>query len=746
MATQLTPTKASTKIPSSSPFHFNGNSNEQTVTFDFTSGNSLQTPANSTTSPPPPFLVPDDTDDENRSKNRRITANKRKRGIKHRNTNSARIRRSNQNGPAKNFSFPIVCPIGPIRSLPVLPAGPADKKNEAVVPEWYTAAVPLGVKDDKTFLYGLHTYMRSHLLEAFGADGNDKQASNIGRVGIRCRCCHGASMGINTAVKFPSSISEIYPCAQSLFTEHFPVCTHVPPDVRKEVDSLTKNHKGNLGPREWYWEDSARMLGMIDVGESAGEGVYFGRDPRGDLCKLRGASAAFMAYDEDCTKDDTTGGAVRKEQKPQEAVKRIAGRPILMKMSALPYIYTGGDNDHSSGNVPKDLVHVIVHDSVTHIDGCAFQNCKTLTSVQISDSVTSIGVKAFEGCTNLTNVRLPPGLMCIGHEAFSGCVCLADIRLPDGLARIEDRAFYRCESLPVVSTVSDNADMVMEDTAVGAERCRNLPKDNHLDFTAQVTSNVYSLGEDAFTFCTSLTKVTLPSRITTIGERAFFGCDALKSVQLPASLIGFSVNAFEGCTELDTIDGFSTSKPSSLTSSAFILHIIPPYDSDDDDENDDDQSNDSNPRVTQLTFKLHKALTLAGYSTLNLSSLLKPNPNVASQPATHYYHTSIWPTWTRLNSSTSGRIPLGTAVSSPCTDWKSASKIFRENMPGLYEDDSKVTGLPLFGLAAAGVDGDLEVSYRLLKEFPPAIVGCGWTRVDDDETGRSDGIEDMDWD
>jgi len=485
---------------------------------------------------------------------------------------------------------------------------------------------------------------------------------------------------------------------------------------------------------------------MIDVGELADEGVYFGRDPRGDLCKLRGASAAFMADDEDCTKDVTTGGADRKEQKPQEATKHIAGRPILMKMSALPYIYTGGDNDHSSGNVPKDLVHVIVHDSVTHIDGCAFQDCKTLTSIQISDSVTSIGVKAFEGCTNLTNVRLPPGLMCIGHEAFSGCVCLADIRLPDGLARIEDRAFYRCESLPMVSTVVDNADMVMEDTTIGAERCRNLPNDNHLDFTAQVTSNVYSLGKDAFTFCTSLTKVTLPSRITTIGERAFFGCDALKSVRLPASLIGFAVNAFEGCTELDTVDGFSISNSSSMASSGFNFHIIPADDSDDDDENDDNLSNNSNPRATQLTVKLHKVLTLAGYATLNLSSLLKPNPTVTSQPATHYYHTSIWSTWTRLNSPTSGRIPLVTAVSPPCTDWTSVSKIFRENMPGLYEDDSKVTGLPLFGLAAAGVDGDLEVSYRLLKEFPPAIVGGGWTRMDDDETGRSDGIEDMDWD
>ena len=72
-------------------------------------------------------------------------------------------------------------------------------------------------------------------------------------------------------------------------------------------------------------------------------------------------------------------------------------------------------------------------------------------------------------------------------------------------------------------------------------------------------------------------------------------------------------------------------------------------------------------------------------------------------------------------------------------------------MPGLYQNDAYVSGLPIFGLAAAGGGGDLEVSYRLLREYPPAIIGCGWgwMLVDGGNTsgdGGTDGTDGMDWD
>lgn len=46
--------------------------------------------------------------------------------------------------------------------------------------------------------------------------------------------------------------------------------------------------------------------------------------------------------------------------------------------------------------------------------------------------------------------------------------------------------------------------------------------------------------------------------------------------------------------------------------------------------------------------------------------------------------------------------------------------IFTTNMPVIEEVDA-LSGLPVFMLAAAGRDSDIEAVYNLLKEYPPAI-------------------------
>ena len=50
---------------------------------------------------------------------------------------------------------------------------------------------------------------------------------------------------------------------------------------------------------------------------------------------------------------------------------------------------------------------VIIPNSVTSIDSCAFYGCSGLTSVTIPDSVTSISGSAFNGCSSLQKIQLP---------------------------------------------------------------------------------------------------------------------------------------------------------------------------------------------------------------------------------------------------------------------------------------------------------------------------------------------------
>jgi hypothetical protein len=64
-------------------------------------------------------------------------------------------------------------------------------------------------------------------------------------------------------------------------------------------------------------------------------------------------------------------------------------------------------------------------------------------------------------------------------------------------------------------------------------------------------SQVTSIGDYAFIFCTSLTSVDLPAA-TTIGSSAFYGCTSLTSISLPAATT-IEYYAFYGCTSLTSI-------------------------------------------------------------------------------------------------------------------------------------------------------------------------------------------------
>ena len=76
--------------------------------------------------------------------------------------------------------------------------------------------------------------------------------------------------------------------------------------------------------------------------------------------------------------------------------------------------------------------------------------------------------------------------------------------------------------------------------------------------------------------------------------------------------------------------------------------------------------------------------------------------------------------WSRTHNG-EGRLPLMVAAAMSLR-WRDAARIFDAHRPAVYEADDGVTGLPLFMLAAVGRSSDVEVVYRLLKEYPPALM------------------------
>ena len=64
---------------------------------------------------------------------------------------------------------------------------------------------------------------------------------------------------------------------------------------------------------------------------------------------------------------------------------------------------------------------------------------------------------------------------------------------------------------------------------------------------------VTSIGDWAFTFCNSLTSITIPDSVTSIGYRAFGWCSSLTSIMISDSVISIGEWAFAGCSNLTSI-------------------------------------------------------------------------------------------------------------------------------------------------------------------------------------------------
>ena len=71
---------------------------------------------------------------------------------------------------------------------------------------------------------------------------------------------------------------------------------------------------------------------------------------------------------------------------------------------------------------------------------------------------------------------------------------------------------------------------------------------------------VNSIAVEAFSGCTSLTSVIIPSTVTDIGAEAFSGCTSLTSVTILEGVPSIGAKAFSGCTSLTTV-----TIPSSVT-------------------------------------------------------------------------------------------------------------------------------------------------------------------------------------
>ena len=205
-----------------------------------------------------------------------------------------------------------------------------------------------------------------------------------------------------------------------------------------------------------------------------------------------------------------------------------------------------GNGEMGNYNAPwgTSIKKVVIENGVTNIGGWVFYGCTSLTSVTIPDSVTSIGYRAFENTAYYNNEsNWDNGILYIGNNLIKAKENVSgSVEIKQGTKVIADEAFSYCSSLTSV-TVPDSV------TSIGSyafSYCSSLT-------SVTIGNGVTRIGYSTFKDCTSLTSITIPDGVTKINDYTFSGCTSLASVTIPDSVASIGYYAFGNCSSLTSV-------------------------------------------------------------------------------------------------------------------------------------------------------------------------------------------------
>ena len=195
--------------------------------------------------------------------------------------------------------------------------------------------------------------------------------------------------------------------------------------------------------------------------------------------------------------------------------------------------------------IPNYILVNEVKIPVERIGNAAFSGCSSLTSIIIPDSVISIGSRAFEDCSSLLSIFIPKSVVLIEREIFWNCSNLSKVYCevaskPSGWDSDWNEIDIWVKFYDIVWScigAGDNSDYEYN-IRLDEKGIKYIEITDYLGFDTNViipdTINVdgedikvISIGDYAFSDCSSLTSIIIPDSVTTIESSAFNGCTNL---------------------------------------------------------------------------------------------------------------------------------------------------------------------------------------------------------------------------
>ena len=174
----------------------------------------------------------------------------------------------------------------------------------------------------------------------------------------------------------------------------------------------------------------------------------------------------------------------------------------------------------------------------------AFSRCYSLSEIVIPSSVTSIGDYAFSSCSSLKYISIPKSVICINGNPFAGWIGKLECLSPNFI--YEDDILYNKDKSKIISFRIQNIESYVIPTSITSIGDSAFSNCSSLSYIV-IPNSVTSIGDSAFKFCNSLSKVVISDSVTRIGKSAFFYCSSLSYIAIPYSVTSVENIAFGGC-------------------------------------------------------------------------------------------------------------------------------------------------------------------------------------------------------